>query len=141
MTTELAAFVLDSFALLAHFQDEPGGPRVREILSQAATGQLQIAMTVVNLGEVVYKTAGRYGADRAHEVLGLINEFVIDMIEIDRALALEAAQFKVDHRMSYADCMAAALAQRLGAVLVTGDREFRSVTEFSIEWLPQPQRS
>src|SRR2546423_2728713 len=112
---EPAAFVFDSFALLAHFQDEPGAPRVREILAQAAAGQLQIAMTVANLGEVVYKTAGKHGSERANEVLSVINEYVINMIDIDRALALEAAQFKIDHRMSYADCMAAALTQRLGA--------------------------
>jgi ribonuclease VapC len=138
---ELATFVFDSFALLALFQDEPGGPRVGEILSQAASGRVRIAMTVANLGEVVYRTAGQYGSDRADQVLGLISDYVIDMIDIDRALALEAAQFKIDHKMSYADCMAAALTQRLGAILVTGDPEFQSVTEFTIEWLPQRQRS
>lgn len=32
------AFVLDSYAVLAHYQNEPGGPRVKAVLSRAEKG-------------------------------------------------------------------------------------------------------
>ncbi len=35
MKTSVRRYVLDSFALLAHFQDAPGAERVRAILAQA----------------------------------------------------------------------------------------------------------
>ena len=43
---------------------------------------------------------------------------------------------KANHRISYADAFAAALAQEYGATVVTGDPEFRSLGEkVSVEWL------
>jgi hypothetical protein len=40
--------------------------------------------------------------------------------------------------MVYADAFAAALAMREGAVLVTGDPEFKALeSTLSIQWLPQ----
>ena len=39
--------------------------------------------------------------------------------------------------MSYADCFAAALAQRESAAVVTGDPDFRQVEQLvAIDWLP-----
>jgi predicted nucleic acid-binding protein len=47
-----------------------------------------------------------------------------------------AGAFKAKHRMSYADCFAAALAKSRKAELVTGDREFRQVeSDIRVKWL------
>ncbi|MBA3505068.1 MAG: PIN domain-containing protein [Betaproteobacteria bacterium] len=47
-----------------------------------------------------------------------------------------AGTFKARHRMSYADCFAAALAKHRKSDLVTGDKEFKQVEgEVSIRWL------
>jgi len=99
-------------------------------------------MAVVNLGEVVYKTIKRYGPDRADEILGeVLIEYDIELVDVDRDLALRGAQIKGLYSMSYADCIAAALALRERASLVTGDPEFRHVEQaIKIEWLPQPER-
>jgi ribonuclease VapC len=46
--------------------------------------------------------------------------------------------------MSYADCFAAALAQRLDAAVVTGDPEFEDIEragELKVEWLPPKPKS
>lgn len=46
---------------------------------------------------------------------------------------------KAHYRLSYADAFAVALAQKLDAVVVTGDPELKSVEELAhIEWLSQP---
>ena len=131
-------YVLDSFALLAHFQAEPGGHRVRDLLEQAAQGETNLAMTTVNLGEVAYRTQRQYGLERTQEVLARVEEYALSVVEVDRELALAGAHLKARHQMAYADCLAAALAQRLEAPLVTGDPDFRQIEDrISIEWLPR----
>lgn len=138
MTTDTPLFVLDSFALLAFFQAEPGGLRVRELLDQAARGEVSLAITTVNLGEVAYRTERRYGLERAQEVLAKIEEYQPVVVEVDRELALAAAHLKARHRMAYADCLAVALAQRLDAAVITGDADFQQLSDaVAIEWLPQ----
>jgi len=142
VTTATPLFVLDSFALLAFFQVEPGGPRVRQLLEEAAQGKARLAITTVNLGEVVYRTERQHGLERAQEVLGKIAEYQPTVVEVDRELALAAAHLKARHKMAYADCLAAALAQRLGAPVVTGDPDFQQLEGVvPVEWLPaaEPQ--
>lgn len=54
----------------------------------------------------------------------------------DFDLVLAAARIKARHPLSFADCFAVALAQREQAWVVTGDPEFKSVTQMvTIEWL------
>ncbi len=137
MTTTNRTFVLDSFALLALFRGEPAERRVAELLREATKGQLRLAMTVVNLAEVVYRTIRDQGMNAAQQALGRMHEFTIEFIDVDRDLALRAARLKGVHRMSYADCLVAALAQRLDAAVVTGDPDFRMVEHLvAVEWLP-----
>jgi len=137
VTAQQPLYVLDSFALLAFFQAEPGGVRVREALRQAASGDIRLVMTVINLGEVVYRTIREHGEDQAEEVLSLIAGYAIDFVDVDRDLALAGAAIKGVYRMAYADCIAAALTQRLDATVITGDPEFRQVEGLvKIEWLP-----
>jgi predicted nucleic acid-binding protein len=134
-------FVLDSFALLAFFQDEPAADEVESLLGRALRGEVRLAMTVANLGEVVYRTIREHGFERAQEVLGHIEQYDIDMVDVDRELALMAAYVKGTHRISYADCFAVALAQRLDAAVVTGDPDFAQAEDaVRIEWLPTPER-
>jgi len=136
VTTDTPLFVLDSFALLAFFQAEPSGLRVRELLDQAGRGEVSLAITTVNLGEVAYRTERRYGLKRAQGVLAKIEEYAPAVIDVNRELALAAAHLKAQHHMSYADCLAAALAQRLDAAVVTGDPDFRQVEHLvAVEWL------
>jgi ribonuclease VapC len=129
--------VLDSFALLAFFQAEPAGLRVKEIIEQAIRREIHVAITVVNLGEVVYRTVRQHGLERAQQVLAKIEEYQLATVDVDRELALAAAHLKARYRMGYADCFAAALAQQLDATIVTGDPDFRQVeASVAIEWLP-----
>ena len=131
------ALVLDSFAILAFFQDEPAAAPVADLLRRADAGEVRLTMTVANMGEVVYRTIRQHGFGQAQEVLGRLEEYDIEMVDIDRELALSAAYLKGLHRMAYADCMAAALAQRVDGAVVTGDPDFRQIEDVvSIEWLP-----
>lgn len=130
-------FVLDSFALLAMFKAEPGGPRVRELLEEADRVGTRDVMASVNLGEVFYKTIRQFDLGRAQQILSDVRQLPIDVVDIDEQLALDAAVIKGTYRISYADCIAAALAQRLGAILVTGDRGFEQIPGLKLEMLPK----
>jgi len=58
------------------------------------------------------------------------------MISADWPLTRAAAAIKARGNISYADSFAAALAKLHGAVLVTGDNEFKQLEdEITIEWL------
>lgn len=135
-------YVLDSFALLAFFRAESGGSRVRQLLEEATQGDVQVAITTVNLGEAAYRTEREFGLERAQEVLSKIDEYRPLVVGVDLDLALAAAHLKARHRMAYADCLAAALGQRLEAPLVTGDPDFRQVEHLLlIEWLPEAEQA
>lgn len=130
-------FVLDSFALLALFRDEIGSVRVEDLLLEAERDEVTLKMASINLGEVFYRTVREHSLDRAQEVLAAIKQMPIEIVPVDENLALSAAEIKSTIRISYAACTAAALTQRLGAALVTGDRDFRQVPDLPVEWLPE----
>jgi ribonuclease VapC len=118
------------------FRSEKGATKMQALLQQAAAGEIKLVMTVVNLAEVIYRTIRGHSRETAVQVLGRILDFNIDLIEVDRALALRAALLKGSYRISYADCLAAALAQQLAATVVTGDKDFEKLADHvSVEWL------
>jgi predicted nucleic acid-binding protein len=130
------AYVFDAFALIAHLQNEPGGPRVRELLETGERGEAGLSLTSVNLGEVIYSMRLRRGELAAAEALSKIEEWPVSVIDANRSLALAAAQIKAERRMGYLDCFVVALAQRLGATILTGDPDFRRAEGLTnVEWL------
>lgn len=137
MSSVTERYVLDSFAVLAYLQGEGGAKEVRSILEKAAAGQAEVAMTVLNLGEVLYIVEREESLEAAQAVLATIDSLPVVQHVVTRPLALRAAHFKARHRMSYADCFAAALAAELRTSVVTGDPEFHSVEEeVPVVWLP-----
>jgi len=135
-------YVLDAYALFAYLAGEPSAPVVAGVLEAAAGSRARVAMCVVNLGEVFYRYVREHGRAAAERSLTLAERLPVEFVDADRALTLAAAGLKGRHRMSYADCFAAALAQELDATLLTGDREFEAVEDVvQIEWLaPPPSR-
>ncbi len=132
----MAAKVLDSWALLAFFEDEPGAERVQELLFQAEESGKPLLMCVVNWGEIWYSIARRLGETAADRFVDGIGKMAIEIIDADRELTQMAARFKSKHGLAYADCFAAALAKLHRAELVTGDKEFHSVArEVKILWV------
>ena len=131
-----SGIVLDSFAVLAYLQAEKGAQQVKELLHQAATGQLSVQMTVINLGEVYYITSRAYGQERAEEVLAMLRHLPIKLVVVDEKLALEASRIKAKYPLSYADAFAVTLAQHHGIPVITGDPEFSCVENLvSVKWL------
>jgi predicted nucleic acid-binding protein len=136
VAASIPRYVFDSFALLAHFQDEPGAPRVRAVMEQAAKRHSEIYLCIVNYGEVVYITEREKGLTAAQSVIAALDQLPIAVVEADRALTFGAAHLKARYPLAYADAFAAALAQAKDAILLTGDPEMRAVEgQTRIEWL------
>jgi predicted nucleic acid-binding protein len=130
-------WVLDSFAVLALLQEEAGSDKVLTVLQDAQAGSARVLMTWVNVGEVIYIVKRRWSKDKAHQVLGMLEATTLQIIDVDRALALGASAIKAANPVAYADAFAAALALREDATLITGDPEFRSLEDIiQIHWLP-----
>ena len=130
------AYVLDSYALLAHFEDEAGGEKVRKILRASSAGRARLFLSVINLGELYYISLRERGREMAEQILFLMEQLPIDIVIADREMTLEAAKLKGVHPVAYADCFAAALAIRKNAKLVTGDAEFKRFEGIlSVEWI------
>lgn len=132
----MATKVLDSYALMAFFEDEPGADTVRSLILKGEEGSINLVMSVVNLGEVWYSIARTNSPETADQYIGEIKGMSIEIVDVDWVLTRQAALFKVGGNISYADCFAAALAKSKKAELVTGDKEFKSLDgEIRISWI------
>ncbi|MBI2516585.1 MAG: type II toxin-antitoxin system VapC family toxin [Opitutae bacterium] len=134
----MANRVLDSWALMAFFEDEPAAEAVEELLDQASREKHRLYMTSVNWAEVYYSTMREVSQEAAEQHAQIIASLPIDIVGIgdDLKLARQAAIYKANHRLSLADAFAAALAKEKKAELVTGDTEFKQLTdEIKIHWL------
>ena len=128
--------VLDSHSLLAYIEGEAGAEKMIEIFRVARDSGRDLLLSVVNWGEVYCITMREVGQEGADEVAQLISTLPIQIVPADLDLTRQAAALKSKHKMSYADCFAAALAKQRKVELVTGDKEFRQVEgEVKIQWL------
>ena len=136
MARKPRAIVLDSWAIMSYLGNEPSAERVADIMADANEEHVPLFMTVVNAGEVWYILAREVSVAEADSSIRQLRQLGIKFIDADWDLAHEAAGFKAKHKMSFADCFAAALAKQKNAHLVTGDREFTQVEkDISVTWL------
>jgi ribonuclease VapC len=128
--------VLDSWAVIAFFEDEPAGKKIADLIANAHEDGIPVYMTVVNVGEVWYITAREISEEAANNIVKELNGLRIEFMDANWEITQEAARFKSKNRMSYADCYAAALTKLKKGVLVTGDNEFRALDDqIGIQWV------
>ena len=130
------ALVLDSWAVLAYLGDESSGQAVADLIASAHENRVPMCMSIVNVGEVWYILAREISEAQADKAVTDLSNLGIELVDVNWSLARAAGTFKAHHRMSYADCFAAALAKERKSELVTGDKEFKQVeTEITVRWL------
>lgn len=136
MARKARAYVLDTWAVISYLEDEPSGEQVEELIATALEDQIPIHMSVVNVGEVWYTVARQVSEEEASASVKILSDLRVQFEDADWHLTQEAARFKSQNKMSYADCFAAALAKIKKADLVTGDREFKPLDgEIKIQWI------
>jgi predicted nucleic acid-binding protein len=129
--------LLDSFALLAYLNGEPGCGKVREALIAAREGVCDLCMNEINIGESYYILSRKRGAERADYLLDtILPGLPIRNVANDFSDVIAASRIKAQYPLSFADCFAVATASSEGASILTGDPEFKSVEHLvTIEWL------
>ena len=116
--------VFDAWAILALLQkEEPAASRVRHLLQEAHQGELELFLSLINLGEVIYRTGKARGEEEAWETLAQIRRLPLTVMPATEEAVFAAARFKMHHAISYADAFAVASTELLAGVLVTGDPE------------------
>jgi ribonuclease VapC len=133
---------LDSFAVLAYLDGEAGMRRVQALLADAGQGRLSLFLSVINLVEVLYIVEREQGMVAAQRALAALDQLPIQSVPASRPTVLAAAHLKARYAISYADAFAVVAAQdaQRGAVLLTGDPEFKPLAKdvvIQIEWLPR----
>jgi predicted nucleic acid-binding protein len=136
MAKKAKAYVLDTWAVIAYLEDEPSGEQVEDLIATAHEEQIPIYMSVVNVGEVWYTMAREISEEEANASVKSLRDLRIQFEDANWEITQEAARFKSQHKMSYADAFAAALAKTKKADLITGDNEFKPLEgEIKISWI------
>ena len=131
----MATKVLDSWALIAFFEDEPAAEAVEKILETGRRRKAQAFDERGELGEIYYNTRREVSEAAAEQKLKEITAMPVEIVGADLHLTKLAAIYKATCKMSYADCFGAALAKIRNAEFVTGDPEFKPLEkEIKINW-------
>ncbi len=121
-------FVVDAWAVLALLQgEEPAARRVKDLLSQAQKQQVELFMSMINLGEVFYRIGRIRGLEEAQKTLEMLQELPVTILSATNETVLAAAAIKIEQNLSYADAFAVVAASQRNAVLVTGDPELLAI--------------
>jgi len=132
----MKSYVLDASATLDFFEDGIGAARVEQILGGAHKRENVVSMSVMNWGEVFYNVWQHHGEEAARTAMARLSRLPIEIVPVEQEQALKAGEIKVLHKLSFVDCVAAALAELRKSILVTADRDFQKVgRRIQVLWL------
>lgn len=136
MSDSLPVYILDSFAVLAYLEEEAGMEQVKAVLREAATGDCQVYVSLINLGEIVYIIEREQSLQKAQETLAALEQLPIQFLPASRQAILGAAHIKAQYPVAYADAFAIDAAISQNGTVLTGDPEFETVEHLvNVSWL------
>jgi len=133
------AYVFDSYALLAFLKNEPGAAFVQDVIARISKGRAKGYVSAVNVAELFYILSRRKSEEEAMTFLRSLSSWKIQTVAADEELAVLAGRVKAGHSVSLADAFCVAVAQLKGAIVITGDPEFKSIKDIEISWLPKKE--
>jgi len=125
--TSKTTFVLDTSALLAMRDDEPGATEVEKLLRSAERRGSPVLVSFITRMELLYVVWRKEGELAAREALRLVDAFDVTWISCDSEILETAASLKAQGRISLADSWVAATAIVHRAILVHKDPEFEGL--------------
>lgn len=130
------SFIFDSHALLKFFQKEKGYEKIDNLLREIDKIKAVKFINAINLGEVIYSVKREFGDQKKLETLANIERLNFTILPVPNSLIFQAAEYKAQYSISYADCFALASAIERKAAIVTGDSEFKKVEHLAgIVWV------
>lgn len=117
--------------------EQPAYDRVLDLFRAAAAGDVELLMSMINVGEVFCLLAKRQGQSTAEDFLRDLSSLPVHTLVPNRNLILDAARWKVKAPISYADAFAVATVIKEQADLVTGDPELKTFRGRFVDWIGQ----
>jgi ribonuclease VapC len=134
--TPKGPLLFDSHALLRLFQKEPGHEEVARLLDHAQRAKTKKLICSINLGEIIYITKRAFGDQKKIEILAHLERLGFTVVPVPNSIVFQAAEFKAEYSISFADCFALATALDQKANIVTGDPEFKKVEHLAhVVWI------
>ncbi len=117
-----ARLFYDSYAILAYTSGHPAYKRYFE--------ENDGVLTKLNLLEVFYRALEQYDFRAASDILESFSKYLIDfgLEEIAGSMKLRAELKREGRNLSYADALGYFLSRQMGLEFLTGDREFRDLS-------------
>lgn len=136
----MPAYVLDTSAILALLNGEPGGESVLGILEQARKEKGPdypvVYIPFMALMETEYLMRRRHAEVDVRRYMTMVQSWPVREVESDAGWRHQAAAIKATGRLSVADAWIAALALSLRASLVHKDPEFDRLDGLQVVRLP-----
>lgn len=132
----MSRYLLDTSALLALRDDEPGADRVSALLIEARDGTATVHACFMSLMEVMYRVWKDEGEATGRAAYVQCHALPIIWIHESPKLLESAARLKALYPLSLADAWIAAAAMQSDATLVHKDPEFEPVQSLLQERLP-----
>jgi predicted nucleic acid-binding protein len=130
-------YVLDTYAVLGYFLDEPCADSVAEILELARRNEVKLYMSWINVGEVYYIIQRRYGRKDAIDLVENLKAWPVELVGVSDEQVIAAGDVKAKFPLSLGDSYAAALTILVRGILLTADEEFQPLENLliKIKWL------
>ena len=122
------AFVLDTSAILALWNEEDGANTVEKILRERP-GHRKIYVSFMTFMECRYRLWKDEGRNAADEILRALSLLPVIRVDVDDSLLLTASELKAQHNISVADSWIIATAIVFNAMLVHKDPEFDALSD------------
>jgi ribonuclease VapC len=122
-------YVLDTSALLALRDDEPGAERVHRIIDAARKRRASVYVSFMTRMELLYRIALSEGEEAAADALRLIDALPLQWVTCEPPILVESARIKKRGGLSVADAWIAATAVVGQAVLVHKDSKFAALAD------------
>jgi predicted nucleic acid-binding protein len=129
MVTRARPNVVDSSAWLAYFADEPSAAEFASVIEDV---RLLVVPTVCLL-EVFKVVARQRGEGDALQAVAIMQQG--EVVDLDAALALNAARVGLDHKLPLADSIVYATARAVGGTVWTQDDDFEGLPD--VRYVPK----
>lgn len=95
----MTQYVLDSWALVCWFRNEPAAPRVTKLFDAVHQRSCMLSISVINLGEALYTLARYRGLAQAQQDMAAMRKR-LQVLPVSEDLVMRAAALKAAHTRS-----------------------------------------
>lgn len=122
-------YLLDTSAIFAFTDNEPGAEEIESLLKQAKLKKTRLSISLMSIMELYYITCQEKGESDATKLILLVRGLPLNELPLSEDLTIPAAQLKSRFKISVADAWIAATAKAHNFALVHKDPELESLKE------------